>query len=231
MRLVTKPRMVPLSAFTPELILAVPELQDEIAESYIRQAAIDFALQTNALRRVVAIEAQAGVGDYMLDAGQHVVVNRIVRVCDWRGNSYYVSPGKACRPPCWVSVAEICPSSCGGGAFGHNPVLTVEFVDPNELHVRPVPEVDFDLGYEVEVSVIPTREACELDEAMFAKHAPVIVSGALKYLHLMPNRRWSNPGLAQAADQAFKLGCARALGDALVGVSGGSHRLTTRRVL
>jgi hypothetical protein len=224
-----KVRTVPLSKFTPELIFAIPELQDDIHESYVRQALIDFVQQSNTMRRTASVHSQAGVSDYQLEPGDCLRTQKIVKVCDWRGNEYIVQPSTPCHVPCGIPVGDICGPGCGAPGWSPWMGLSVWFEQPNEMHVTPKPVNDVDLGYTIELSVVPTRETCDVDEEIFEKYSPVIVAGALKYLHLLPGRSWSNPGLAQAQAKEFKLGCARALGDILVGVAGGNHRLVTRR--
>jgi len=109
--------------------------------------------------------------------------------------------------------------------------LQVWFEQPNVLNINPVPRVDLDIGYVVEIVVIPDRDACEIDEIMYQRYAPTIVSGALAYLQLQQNQPWSNPGLSQANSNKFKIGSARALGDILLGAASGPQRLTTRRIV
>jgi hypothetical protein len=109
--------------------------------------------------------------------------------------------------------------------------LRVWFEQPNVFNVRPIPRFDLDLGFVVEISVVPDRDACEVDELLYQRYAPTIVAGALSYLQLQQGQPWSNPGLAQANKRQFNVGAARALGDVLVGTAGGNHRLTARRIV
>jgi len=87
MRMITVPKKVPLSIFTPELILAVPQVPTDIAESYIRQAAIDLVEQAHCLKREIRIETQAGVSDYLLASGDGERVDSVPSRSDHRARS------------------------------------------------------------------------------------------------------------------------------------------------
>jgi hypothetical protein len=227
MRLAKTVKMIGLDVFLPELLMSAPALPSDIGASYIRQAVIDFAEQSNSLRRTIFVEAQAGCSDYLLEPPDCTHTNKIVRVCDARGNDYFVESRAPCAPPCAVT----CVDACGPGGWFPMQTLRVWFEQPNVLNVSPVPRVDLDLGFTVEISVIPDRDACEVDENVYQRYAPTIVAGALSYLQLQAGQPWSNPGLSKANRDSFKLGSARALGDVLLGASSGLKRLTTRRIV
>lgn len=227
MRLAKTVKMVGLDVFLPELLLTAPALPSDIAASYIRQAIIDLAEQSNCLRRHLFVEAQAGAGDYLLEPPDCTHTNKIVKVCDRQGGDYFVRPGGHCEVPCAVSCADV----CGHGSWFPMQHLQVWFEQPNVLNIRPVPRVDLDLGYTVEISVTPDRDACEVDEILYQRYSPTIVAGALSYLQLQAGQPWSNPGLSKANKDAFKIGSARALGDVLLGAASGPQRLTTRRIV
>jgi hypothetical protein len=227
MRLAKTVKMVGLDVFLPELLMSAPALPSDIAASYIRQAAIDLAEQSNCLRRQIIVESQAGCSDYLLEPPDCTRTNKIVRVCDARGNEYFVDSRAPCAPPCAVSCIDAC---CSGDWFPMS-TLRVWFEQPNVFNVLPTPRVDLDLGFTVEISVVPDRDACEVDELLYQRYSPTIVAGALSYLHLQPGQPWSNPGLSKANKDTFKIGSARALGDVLLGASSGAKRMTTRRIV
>lgn len=231
MRLITIPKKVPLSVFTPELILAVPQVPTDIAESYIRQSAIDLVEQSHCLKREIQIATQAGVSDYELSSGDGERVDRIDRVCDWLGRPYTVLPNQPCFPPCATRCVDFCAPGWNGGIGTFAPLspVVVWFAQPNEFHVNPCPQVDIDLGYRVEISVVPDRDACDLDELLYQKYQPAIVAGALAYLYEMPDKAWTNLALSVAKRKESNMKTARALGDAMTGVRQGFHRMTTAR--
>lgn len=227
MRLAQQVKMVGLDRFLPELLLGASQCPSDIAASYIRQAAIDLCEQSNVLRRKIIVEAQAGVGDYLLEPPDCTRTNKIVEVCDHLGNTYLRDIKARCEAPCAVT----CVDACGNGEWFPMQRMRVWFDQPNVLNVRPLPRFDVDLGYVIEISVIPDRDACELDEILYQRYAPTIVSGALAYLQLQANQPWTNPALARVNKDQFKVGSARALGDVLVGAAGASHRLVARRIV
>jgi hypothetical protein len=231
MRLITIPKKVPLHVFTPELILAVPQVPTDIAESYIRQSAIDLVEQSHCLKRDIAIATQAGVSDYQLEPGDGTHTDKIDQVCDWLGRPYTVLPNKPCFPPCGVRCVDFCaPGTNGGlGTFAPLSPVVAWFEQPNEFHVNPVPQVDVDLGFMVKLSVIPDRDACDLDELLYQRYQPAIVAGALAYLYEMPDKAWTNIALSVAKRKESNMKTARALGDAMTGAKQGVHRMTTAR--
>lgn len=225
MKLLKTVRKVPLEKFLPELILAVPQVSNDIAESYIRQAAIKLVEQSHCLKREIGVETQSGVTDYLLTAGDGTITDKIDEICDWLGRPYYILPNQPCIPPCAVRCVDI----CGPGGFAPLSPITAWFEQPNILHVRPVPAVDIDLGYRVKLSVIPSREACDLDEILYERYQPVLVAGALADLYAQPEKPWTNLALSKVKMDEFKIGCARALGDSATGARQGVHKMTTAR--
>lgn len=227
-KLVETVEMVKLERFTPEIILATPDVPTDIAENYVRQAAIELAEDSHILRRKINIATQAGVTDYQLEPPDCTHTLKIVEVCDWMGRRYTVLPNVPCEPPCGVSITDAC-GGCAPGGFIARSTIWVAFTQPNELEVRPVPGVDIDLGYKVEISVAPDRDACELDEILYQRYAPTIHQGALWHIYMLPGKPWSSPQLARYHEGEFKKLKSRAQLDALVGASGANHRMTTRR--
>lgn len=56
----------------------------------------------------------------------------------------------------------------------------------------------------VEYSVIPCRDACEVDEYLYKHHKTAIVAGALASLHLMPQRPWTSGEAARQRRVQFE---------------------------
>jgi hypothetical protein len=227
--------MVPLSEFTPELILAAPELPPDIAESYIRQAAIELCQQAVVVKEWVEVEAQAGVDVTLLEpSSESMRIWRIIKVCDWRGKCYNVEPGAPCFVDGCSPRFDLCQGGCGiEPAYGMcSPSRRrVWFEHPNELHLDPPSACDADVGYRAHLWLIPERNACELPEILFQEYAPCIVSGALRTLYAMPKRPWSDSNEAARQRREFYLCCARAHGDGLIGKDGGVIRMKAERIL
>lgn len=257
MNLVEKQPMVPLSVFLPQLLLSAPQIPEGVAESYIRDAAILLAEQSMILKRTVAIPLQAGCGEALLEPPDCTHTWAIDRVCDFMGRWYTVLPDQPCMVTCGsglgpsLSALSCCVSgaqpvlppnsSCGpicepGVGWWWGSPFTVWFEQPNHLRIQPLPQVDVeDMGLRVRLTVLPDRDACELDELIYQRYSPVVVAGALSLLYAMPNvdgsAPWSAPALAKLKEREFKVGCARAFGDALVGVAKRSYRMTAQRII
>lgn len=234
MRVLNKTKMVPLSVFTPELILTAPQVNADIADNFVRQAAIDFVEASHCLKRDVIVETQAGVEDMLLTPGDGTRIDRIDQVCDFRGNYYSVLPERPCYVPCGLTCATVCGpfgswARWGGQSWLPTSSLVVWFEQPNVLHVRPVPVCDIELGMTVKASVVPNRDACELDELLYQKYQMKIVAGALAYLFEMPDKPWTNLALAAAKRKEAYFGSAKALGDSMTGARQGVHKMTTAR--
>ncbi len=257
MNIVEARPMVPLSAFLPQLLLSAPQVPDAVAESYIRDAAILLAEQASLLKRIVTVPIQAGCRDILLEPPDCTRTWAIDSICDFAGRWYRVLPDQPCMVECGsglgpsLSALSCCvtgaqpvlPPSASCGPLGAPGVgwwwgtpFTCWFEQPNHLRINPLPQVDVDdIGMRVRLSVVPERDACELDELLYQRYAPVVVAGALQLLYAMPNvdgsAPWSAPALVKMKEREFKVGCARALGDALVGVAKGVHRMTAQRIL
>lgn len=237
-RIETDVPQVELEAFLPELMLSAPGLPQEIAASYIRQAAIDMAESGNTLRRTVRIELQAGVQNYLLeppDCVRTIGVSRISGRNGWCNSGYRMVPDDVPMPA--IGCLQVPVAGCA--AFGFGPSANqawgvggiAKLQNPNELWVSPVPQCDADLGIEVELIVAPKRDACTVDRVMFDRYAPALVAGALMYLYRLPKQDWTDYNLAQKMETEFKKWTTKASGDRLLGAARGPFRLVTPRIV
>lgn len=241
---------VSLDEFLPELFLSAPGLPQEIAASYIRQAAIEIAENANALRRYVRVDLQAGVSNYMVEPPDCVRTIGISRVWGGMGgrgcgfgfgnDGYRVIPDETPVPfdGCLTMPLGCCGGAFpdGGGGFGIGTGYgifppTARFRQPNELIVQPIPQCDGDLGLRIELIVAPRRDACTVDRVLFDRYAPGLVSGALMYLYRIPKQDWTDYNLSQKMESEFNRWKSRAAGDKVLGAARGPFRLVTPRIL
>lgn len=257
MNFIQKYPMVPLSAFLPQLVLSAPQVPEPIAESYIRDAAILMCEQASLLKREMTVSLQAGCRDILLEPPDCTHTWALDQVCDFNGNWYRTLPEQPCMVQCGsglgpsLSALSCCvtgaqpvlppTASCGplcapGVGWWWGTPFACWFEQPNHLHIDPIPQVDVeDIGLRVRMTVVPDRDACELDEIIYQRYAPVVVAGALQLLYAMPNidgsAPWSAPALVKMKEREYKVGMARAFGDSLVGVAKRTYRMTAQRIV
>jgi hypothetical protein len=82
----------------------------------------------------------------------------------------------------------------------------------NEYTIRPYPIVNEDVAdaFEVKVALAPSRTATGCDDRIYTDHVETIAAGALSRLLLIPQKPWTNPGLAQMKGAEFRRGCGSA---------------------
>jgi hypothetical protein len=241
---------VELEKFLPELLLSAPGCPQEIAASYVRQAAIDMAESSSMLRRIVRVDLQAGVQSYLVeppDCVRTIGITRVINSLGGNGQGFGFGVGGYRMVPDDTPIPfDGCltmPLGCCGGAFpdggggfgigtgyGYGPPVA-RFTQPNELLVSPIPQCDGDLGLRVELIVAPTRETCTLDRVYYDRYAPALVSGALMYLYRLPKQDWTDYNLGQKMETEFKKWTTKAAGDRLLGAARGPFRLVTPRIL
>jgi hypothetical protein len=205
---------VPFSAFTPEVILATGDCPSEIAENYLRHAAIDFAERSQVLTRKFHVGFQACVPDYLIDPPACERIVSIQRVCfDGDCADSAVVSHEPCRLPC----------ACGSSA--------VWFEPPNIVNVTPAPRSDYDGGLWLRFSVAPLRDACEIDRLFYERYHEAIVHGALARLFGIKKTEWYDPQLATMHDVKYDDGVAAAGMDRLTGDTRGPFRMKHRRVV
>jgi hypothetical protein len=160
-------KKVPLGTFLPKLTYALQTdeggIDEDAASSYVVDAAIDIATRTKVLRREIHIKLQACVDTYRVDPQDCVDIIALMRVC-YPGRGVIMVPRERCNRGCSVG--------CGP--------VTVALDEDGILHLSPAPSEHEDgLIIALTVAVAPTRDACEVDELLYTKYAPVVVLGAL----------------------------------------------------
>lgn len=191
--------MIPYSDFIPEIKLALGEIPDDVAESYVRQSAIDFCVRSQVLVRKVEIDMQAGVTTYPVKTLGCEQIVSIQRIC----------AGAQCQ-----SLQLLTHEPCDTGLQAHGGVW---FVPPNELRVTTAPTTDRKGGIVVFVAVAPERDSCECDPILYERYHEAIINGALARLYLAKATPWHDKTLAEyhrqlAAQQITAAGIDRLTG-------------------
>lgn len=164
---------VPISKFTPHVVVATYDqngdnpIPENVAESFIRNSAISFAEKTGILTEKININLQCGLSEYPIEASD---CNTVIGV-------------KSAKMGDWAS--EDCGCSWNWGE------VQFQMID-DLLKIYPAPNDDIENGLQLEVVVIPNRDACELDAQLYDKWFDAIVNGALAELHMLPSRHFSS---------------------------------------
>ena len=236
MRLCDTPEMVPLDDFLPELRLIAAGVPSEIAASYIRTAAIEFAERSLVLKREVFVDLQCGVQEYLLEPSEDDTMRTIAIdfVCDSRGRRHFVRPNE----PCLLNCPCLCTIGCDTGPLQQTGPMPFEtlwlplwFKQPNSLFVRAPVRSDGRADLRVTLSVAPKRDACELDRVLLERYLMGIVAGAAGYLLLQPKQDWYAPQLGAKYQRDFKIAQAYAATNALINESRGPFRVHAQRVV
>ena len=130
--------------WVPEIIAGFMDMSDELAASYARRAAIEFAQKSRALRRLIAVELQPGVARYPVFPFEGESVQGVIKIESAMGECScgdLAGLGKVNIGVVHFNVAQqeivIQPNgkSCGchtGSDFGPKHLLITVWVSPTE---------------------------------------------------------------------------------------------------
>lgn len=163
--------MVPLTAFTPMVLASLYSLPTVVAEAHLRNAAIEFARRTDALKRTVHVGFGTGQEHQLLalDAGDvclHAVDDVHHPECGRKLTAVRCLDDLRCTPTSYYFEKPgdlwICPPLCVPG------------------HV------------EVRATVVPALTACALD-ACLVEHVNTLAEYAVGMALNMPSASWYDP--------------------------------------
>ena len=177
---------VPLSQFMPYVKPYALNVHDDIAQHFVRLAAIDLTQNVKFLTRTVYIDAVANVSDYVIkiDDGYVPFAVNNVQVPD-RGNL-----------PLLTSIPPQ-PNQWAPPGF--------YYLQPTDIYMFPAPGHDKCNFYMVELFVTPGQDTCELDRALYDKFAEQLGYGALAKAYMMKDADWYDPRLAGVYDRKFDI--------------------------
>lgn len=192
---------VPLSYFADEVVVATEGIEIDMAESYIRNAIIDFCTRTQVLRRTFEITLECGADEYLID------LNEDERLVSLKGS---------------CSGYELLRSApCGTNCYGRS----MWFVPPQYLMISPKPTGSGG-KLTITTSVAPNQDCCEVDRLLYDKYREVIINGALARLHLVKSAKWYDPNLAVVFSREYQRGIAQANSERLMGVARNKIKMT-----
>lgn len=202
---------VPVDAFFPELAFEFNEVPDEIYANYLLRAVDRMAREGNLLRRKAEIHVQEHVEHYLLEPGDCMDIVAIMKCCLVKSNG--------CRGPVVRLTDEPCCISHG---------LYSWYEHPNVVWFRPARHNDV---FEVEFSVAPTFDACEVDKILFEKYHDVVLSGVRAYLYAISDKPWSSDQKFAMYTEIFQRGIQSASLEMMTGGQRGMIRTKRPRVL
>jgi hypothetical protein len=172
---------VAYSAFYPFLIPLVPHVADPVAEHAVRNACIDFCMDTLIWRTPIdPISTQKNEPSYQLDVPTGATLAHVVDL-------YY--DGRRLGKK---SISEI------SGSFSYDwmqregtPTVFTMF-NPNEVRLVLTPDKSVKDGLTGILAFAPKRNSTQIVDYIFEDYADEIVHGAMARLLMIPNQQWTD---------------------------------------
>lgn len=183
---------VHMDQFIPDTRVKVGHVPEDVVGHFVRQTIIDFAHRTGILRRHAWLDAAPDVFSYSLRFGDCYQLGAITRV--------------EAGPVCLTAINNVpCGDRCARGKWFH-------FDMPDTLYIGwPPLAADSPTAWiEVDASVIPGQDSCQVDRIVFDRYAEVIANGAASRILVMQDEEWSNGNLALHHERRYLEGVARA---------------------
>lgn len=179
-----------LDALTPFVMPHVKNCPSQTALHHMREALISFCTKTLVWRPVLAdIPTVAGTDNYAMVFPANSSLVKLLR--GWHNAS----------PADVVDQAKGMSSSSGLGK------ARIWTEDRKRVQLAPAPSAAGMLR--VMAALKPTREATDIDDALFDDFAPVIADGALASLLSMADVSWANPAKSAFHQASFRSGCSK----------------------
>lgn len=202
---------VSLEEFLPEVEVEARGVSRDLALWYIREACIEFAEETEFMRRREVLTLQKGVSDYFLTPIDGEQVLKLTGVC------YH---GRA------VDTKSL--------LRGHDRGVSVSFQPPYQLRLNEEVTKDCDYCAAVDYVALPDRNACDVDRQFSRRYHSAIVTGALaKLLGLTRGKDgphvFHNPNASEKKTRDFQKEKARAKTDVALQFISGARMSTFSR--
>ena len=201
---------VPVSDLIDDLAYEFTDAPWELLEQCVKRVITRICERTNVLRRTVYLTTECNVHNYLLEPPDCMEVIAIMSICYCRS--------KFLHGPLYRLTSPTCTCCC----FDNN-----VSVDHGEI-VFSAPKSG--TTFRLELSVKPTKEACEVDSILLLDHRELIIDGVRSMLCTMVDKPWSSVQRAAASEQAFLRGCAEASVDTMLGGQRGVMRVHRGRV-
>lgn len=180
----------------PELEAHLPEVTDAFYEVALRNAARDFCRRTGIYIEEVTVNVVAGITEYEAavpsDTSIHKLLSAVID-CD-----YELDP---------IGFAETRQNQ------SYNSMPTGIYRNGLKIHLSPVPCATHTLL--LNLALIPSATATDIDSNFMDNYGEFIVQGALAYLYDMPKKEWTDVAMAQIHRMPFEAAITEAKREAL----------------
>lgn len=205
---------VPIDSFLDELSFEFTDAPYGLLEHYVKRTVQRMCERANVMRRTAVIHTQGNVHNYLLEPPDDTVVIAVMSIA-LAGHKFI--PPKFARTNVAVWDCDCC--ACLGR--------------PNMIHVEGH-EILFSHPHScdewvVNMSVKPTLDACEVDEAFATDYAPIVIDGVRAALYAVNDKPWSSANKAQYYEASFASECATASVERMLGHQRGSFRAKRQR--
>jgi hypothetical protein len=175
-----------LDVFHDYVLLKVANVPTNLIDNAIVNSAIKFGERTKAIRRWIYMDLQKDVNEYNITLSGAERINAVHRV--WVDG--------VCLP---IGEQE-CTNGCCDLDFNQS----FWFKAPDTIMVKTMAPCDKKRAIRFEVSVVPTRAACQIDTEYFERYLDGVVAGAVAELRMSDKSYgYQDINLSKAAQQQF----------------------------
>lgn len=163
-----------------------------LVQDKVQETVQDFAGRTGIIKRVISFETQACVDEYFLKPPCGELIQSVDKVTD---------------RDCY------CPEAARERPYNDHLCQDLYFFErPCTLYISPQPKCDGTKIY-VEATMIPQRDACEVDRRFFDYHSEAIVAGTIVEMASMSQSEWFAAGVVSSMQAKWeeKIDCAVAM--------------------
>lgn len=172
---------VSLDSLLRHVIPLMPEIPHSMALDRVRQRYIEFARKSSLICTKLYITVQAGVTDYYLEPPEGYEIFQVLGF-DSPGYSF-VDYWRGSKRGMWGTDFQV--------------------VDNTSLILNYVPSADRNEKLEVVVALLPSECATTLLKSISTPYGAGIAKGAVADLLMVPNKPWTNGGLASKYEIEF----------------------------
>lgn len=196
---------VSVDEFLPELELEFTDASHDILVNYVLRAITTLCQRANVLRRFVDLNTQPGIFNYALEPVDCMSVLAVMNICF------------TCGSVCNRHLVKLNRSSCTRPCLCGDSHVWVEH-DTELVFDRPGGR------YRAEISVMPTREACDVDRVLIDRYLDCIQLGVRGAMYTIADKPWSSIQLGHTLLTQFRQSCASAAVERMTGNMRGAFR-------
>lgn len=209
---------VALGLLHPSLLHVAPDTGTQWLDYFLAHAAADVAMRTRVLRAESRYDAQANVDNYPIEVPAGYTLAFVERVCVG-SRLYTANRDLTCGSGGAGEISPCHPRTDCDARSARDPWFSLS-TDGKSIRLYPAPSEDIANGVEIELSLVPARDACTLATVLYERHAQTIVSLALSSLLLDPKMK-TNPRTLNIVERRSGAALRRSVQDSAdVGIAG-----------